>query len=83
MNLETIESTLESILEHSFYECKESFKMAFEVSLGTSVKSKTGMGHLTLVSPMGFRNKVWNELEKVFSEDIYQICKQVSNKIHY
>lgn len=82
MNLETIKSTTESTVEHSLYECKESFKMAFEVSLGTSVKTKGGIGHLGLVSSLGFRNKVWNELEKAFSEDIYQICKQVSKKIY-
>lgn len=79
MNLGTINSTTEGVIDHSLYECRESLKMAFEVSLGTTSKSKGGPGHLNFVSSQGFRNKVWSELEKVFSEDIYQLCKQVCN----
>lgn len=72
----TIRATTESIVDHSLYECQESFKMACEVTLGTKSKS-TGTGHLNLVSSHGFRNKVWTELERVFSEDMFHICKQV------
>lgn len=79
MNLGTIKLTTEGVIEHSLYECTESLKMAFEVSLGTSSKGKGGPGHLNLVSSQGFRNKIWSELEKVFSEDIYQTSKQVCN----
>lgn len=78
MNLGTIKLTTDSTVEHSVYECRESLKIAFEISTsGTSVKSKVSSSHLGLASSIGFRNKVWNELDKVFSEDIYQICKQV------
>lgn len=77
MNLGTIKSTTEGVVEHSIYECRESLKIAFDLSTGTTTKNKGGVGHLSLVSSQGFRNKVWTELEKVFSEDFYQICKQV------
>lgn len=77
MNLGTINSTIESTIDHSLYECRESLKMAFEPNSGASLKTKGGTGHLGLVSSLGFRNKIWHELEKVFSEDIYHICKQV------
>lgn len=82
MNLGTIKSTIDIIVEHSIYECRESLKIAFEISTsGTSVKSKVSTNQLGLVSSLGFRNKIWNELDKVFSDDIYQICKQVCRVI--
>lgn len=77
LNLGTIKATIDNVIDHNLYECRESLKMAFEVNLGTSMKNKGVAGHLNLISSQGFRNKVWSELEKVFSEDIYQIGKQV------
>ncbi|KAG5889011.1 hypothetical protein JTB14_033940 [Gonioctena quinquepunctata] len=89
INLGTIESVTNGLIEQNLHECRESLKAAFGVSSGgISSKSKNAPGHINLSSSQGFRNKVWLEVEKVFSEDFYQICKQVKflqttiNNIH-
>ncbi|CAH1982075.1 unnamed protein product [Acanthoscelides obtectus] len=75
INLGMIKSTIDSFVEHSLYECREGWKSAFEVS---SASSKTKGGSAVQLSfSQGFRSKTWTELEKVFSEDIYQTCKHV------
>lgn len=54
--------------------------MAFDVStVSTGLKTTKGPGRATLTTSQNFRNKVWAEIEKAFSEEIYQNCKQVQN----
>ncbi|CAG9825143.1 unnamed protein product [Phaedon cochleariae] len=77
INLGTVKSVVESIVEHNLYECRESLKSAFAVSSVNTMKSKGGPGHISLMSMPNFRTKAWAELRKVFSEDIYQMCQQV------
>lgn len=66
-----------NFIDQSLNEFKDCLKSAFEINQSVSSKSKGGPGKVTLSSSQGFRNKLWSELEKAFSEDIYQICKQV------
>lgn len=75
-----IKTTTDNLIEHNLYEYRESIKSAFEISVGTS-KSKNVPGHISLTTSHGYKNKVWSELERVFSEDIYQICKQVKTQM--
>ncbi|CAG9858527.1 unnamed protein product [Phyllotreta striolata] len=77
INLGTIQSVADNFIENNLHECKESVKQAFAVNTGVQSKHKSGPGHVSLTSSQGFRNKVWSEVEKAFSEDIYSICKQV------
>ncbi|KAJ8954370.1 hypothetical protein NQ318_011043 [Aromia moschata] len=77
INLGTIRSTTDKLIEQNLYECRESLKTAFDTS-SSGTKTKGGPGRVTLTSSQGFRNKIWSEIEKAFTEDIYQICKQVS-----
>lgn len=67
-----------NLIQQNLDECRECLQTAFSVNVGGNLpKTKGGPGRVTLSSSQGFRNKIWVELEKLFSEDIYQICKQV------
>lgn len=43
-----------------------------------NTKGKQGPGKANITSTQNFRTKVWNSLEKTFSEEIYMHCKQVN-----
>ncbi|KAL3282359.1 hypothetical protein HHI36_005545 [Cryptolaemus montrouzieri] len=73
INLGTVTKVLDNFLESTLSECRQSIKSAFEIT----GKSKSGPGKINLSSSQGFRTKIWTELEKAFSEDIQQQCKQV------
>lgn len=78
MGLET--STIEGLIKQSLDECRESFKLALESGLSPTtgaVKLKSGPGKVQLTSSQGFRTRIWSELERCFSDDIYAMCKQV------
>lgn len=78
-NLGTLQETTTNLIEQNLVECREMLKTAFEVNsqvMNPSLKPK-GPGKVALSSSQGFRNKIWTELERIFTEDIYQICKQV------
>lgn len=77
VNLGTINSTLETTIQNSLNECRDCLKAAFEATTISSSKVNKGPGRVTLTSSQGFRTKVWTEVEKAFTEDIYQNCKQV------
>ncbi|XP_044751811.1 conserved oligomeric Golgi complex subunit 5 [Coccinella septempunctata] len=75
INLGTINKVLDNLISSTLSECKQSITYAFESASNT--KSKAGQGRISLSSSQGFRTKIWTELEKAFSEDIHQHCKQV------
>lgn len=69
-------------MDISLGECKESLKSALDTSSGInqSLKNK-GPGRVALSSSQGFRTRIWNDLEKAFTEEIYEQCKRVNNTI--
>lgn len=74
----TIKTTTNNLIQQNLDECRECLQTALNVNVGVSVtKNKGGPGRVALTSNQGFRSKIWIELEKLFSEDVYQICKQV------
>ncbi|XP_050312688.1 conserved oligomeric Golgi complex subunit 5 [Anthonomus grandis grandis] len=75
INLGTIEPTLETLIKENLNECGDILKMALDSATNPVVLVKSGRGQLP--SSQGFRQKVWTELEKGFSEGIYKICKQI------
>ncbi|EFA03811.1 Conserved oligomeric Golgi complex subunit 5-like Protein [Tribolium castaneum] len=78
INLGTIDATLHTTIENNFSECRECLKTAFDASIVSSgLKTTKGPGRATLTTSQGFRNKIWSEIEKAFSEEIYQNCKQI------
>lgn len=61
-------------------ECRESLRTAFDPSGGSASginKKQGGPGRATLTSSQGFRTRVWGDLEKAFSEELYRQSKQV------
>lgn len=60
----------------SLSECKEFLKSCFDVSGGVSVvKAKSGSsGRNTL---QNIKSRLWSDLEKAFSEEIFYQCKQM------
>lgn len=78
INLGVIETTVDNFIKQNVEECQEIIKIALEVNINSGLnKPKGGPGRVQLTSSQGFRTKIWSELEKTFSEDVYQICKQV------
>lgn len=62
----------------SLGECRESLKSSLDtVGPSGAPRPKQGPGRVNLVSSQGFRTRVWADLEKAFSEEIFQQCKQV------
>lgn len=80
MNLGTINDATQKLVDLSLAECRESLKSAFDISsgiAGLSGKTKAAPGRTTATSLHTMRNRVWSDLDKAFSEEIYQQCKQV------
>ncbi|XP_076269956.1 conserved oligomeric Golgi complex subunit 5 four way stop [Rhynchophorus ferrugineus] len=78
VNLGTINNTVDNFIKQNVNECHEMFKSAVDINVnGGIVKNKGNSSRIQITSSQGFRSKIWNELDKCFSEDIYQICKQV------
>ncbi|CAH0557010.1 unnamed protein product [Brassicogethes aeneus] len=77
INLGTIKTISDNFIDQCLNEFRECLKKAFEISPNASIKSKAAPGKVSLTSSQGFRSRVLNELEKAFSEDVYQVCKQV------
>lgn len=74
-------TSLESAINIALSECRESLKTSFDLTgnlnMGTVV-NKVGPGRAALSTSQGFRQRVWADLEKAFSEEIYSQCKRVS-----
>ncbi|KAK9869808.1 hypothetical protein WA026_003539 [Henosepilachna vigintioctopunctata] len=75
INLGSVNKILDNFMDSSLLECKQSIECAFEIA--TSNKFKSNTGRVSLTTSQGFRNKIWTELEKAFSEDIHQQCRRV------
>ncbi|XP_018576829.1 conserved oligomeric Golgi complex subunit 5 [Anoplophora glabripennis] len=77
-NLGTIKTITNNLVQQNLDECRVCLQMALSANVGGNLaKNKGGPGRVALTSNQGFRSKIWIELEKLFSEDVYQICKQV------
>lgn len=75
----TLQEITTNLVDQNLSECRDNLKFAFEINAqvtNPSLKGKTP-GKLTLSSSQGFRQKIWTELERVFTEDIYQTCKHI------
>ncbi|KAL1491355.1 hypothetical protein ABEB36_011963 [Hypothenemus hampei] len=75
-NLGLIETTIENLLKQNLDECREILKSALEIN-NVLIKSKNTPGRVQLSSSQGFRSKLWTEIDKIFSDDLFLICKQV------
>lgn len=81
LNLGTINDATQKHIDLSLAECSESLKSALYVTSGiggVTVKSKVTPGRTTTTPMHTLRNRVWSDLDKAFSEEIYQQCKQVN-----
>ncbi|KAI4465405.1 conserved oligomeric golgi complex component 5 [Holotrichia oblita] len=79
-NMGMLTTSLESAVNIALSECRESLKTSFDLTgnlnMGTAI-NKVGPGKATLSTSQGFRQRVWTDLEKAFSEEIYSQCKRV------
>ncbi|XP_017779416.1 PREDICTED: conserved oligomeric Golgi complex subunit 5 [Nicrophorus vespilloides] len=78
-NLGTLKSAIENVVSIAAEECRESLKTTFDarVNVDSLANKKAGPGRANLTSSQGFRIRIWADLEKAFSEEIYQQCKQI------
>lgn len=75
-----IDDATSKIINSAITECEESLKSSVEI-IGipsVSTKKQQGPGKANITSTQNFRTKVWNSLEKTFSEEIFMHCKQVN-----
>ncbi|XP_065163267.1 conserved oligomeric Golgi complex subunit 5 [Atheta coriaria] len=80
INLGTISTSIQNTVDIALAECRESLKTTFDVRVNldaATIKGKQGPGRAALTSSQGFRTRIWSDMEKVFSDEIYQQCKQV------
>ncbi|ERL92500.1 conserved oligomeric Golgi complex subunit 5 [Dendroctonus ponderosae] len=89
INLGLIKATIDNFMVQNVAECREILKAALETGGSTAVgKPKGTSSRMQLSTSQGFKTRIWTELEKSFSEDIYKICKQMQflqktlNEIH-
>lgn len=83
INLGTISTSIQNTVDIALAECRESLKTTFDVRVNldaATIKGKQGPGRAALTSSQGFRTRIWSDMEKVFSDEIYQQCKQVNFK---
>lgn len=74
-------TSLDSFINIALSECRESLKTSFDVTGNLNMgvgTNKVGPGKAALSTSQGFRQRVWADLEKAFSEEIYSQCKRVS-----
>ncbi|KRT82944.1 hypothetical protein AMK59_3911, partial [Oryctes borbonicus] len=74
-----LNASLESFTNIALSECRESLKTSFDLTgnLNMGVGVNKGPGKAAVFTSQGFRQRVWTDLEKAFSEEIYSQCKQV------
>ncbi|XP_045470713.1 conserved oligomeric Golgi complex subunit 5 [Harmonia axyridis] len=84
INLGTINKVLDDFISSTLSESIQGITYALETT--ASGKSKAVQGrNISLSSSQGYKTKMWTELEKAFSDDIYKHCKQVKflqNSLH-
>ncbi|KAK4878939.1 hypothetical protein RN001_007085 [Aquatica leii] len=79
INMGTVKAATENVIEVSLGECRECLKSAFDTRSGVSsdFSKKPGPGRANLTSSQGFKHRVWVDLEKAFSEELYTQSKQI------
>lgn len=80
-NLGMLNTSLDNFINIALSECRESLKTSFDLTGNLNINinaNKVGPGKAALTTSQGFRQRVWTDLEKAFSEEIYSQCKQVS-----
>uniref|UniRef100_A0A1Y1KUH6 Conserved oligomeric Golgi complex subunit 5 n=1 Tax=Photinus pyralis TaxID=7054 RepID=A0A1Y1KUH6_PHOPY len=80
INLGTIQSAMESFIDVCLDECKECLKLTLGGKVGMSTdisKKQIGPGRANMSSSQGFKSRIWTDLEKTFSDEIYLQCKQM------
>ncbi|KAF5281574.1 hypothetical protein FQA39_LY05109 [Lamprigera yunnana] len=79
INLGTVTSAMDNIIEVSLSECRECLKLSLDTrsNMSNEFPKKPGPGRANLTSSQGFKNRVWSDLEKTFSEELYTQSKQI------
>ncbi|XP_022914460.1 conserved oligomeric Golgi complex subunit 5 [Onthophagus taurus] len=80
INMGIIKTAIQNAIDISLSECRESLKASFDLNVnitGNLNKNKVGPGKANLSSSQGFRSRIWVDLEKAFSEEIYKQCRQI------
>lgn len=76
----TVKTATQKIADSSLEECRECLKSAFDINSGTTSslnKAKTGPVRTNLSNLQNIRTRIWSDLEKAFSEEIFYHCKQI------
>lgn len=76
INLGTVKEATQKVVNMSLSECEEILKSCFDSNDGVNtVKIKsTSSGRSTL---QNIKNRLWSDLEKAFSEEMFYQCKQI------
>lgn len=75
INLGTVKEATQKIADMSISECEEILKSCLDISGVSIVKGKSGSS--TRNSLQNMKTRLWSDLEKAFSEEIFYQCKQI------
>lgn len=77
INLGTIKEATQKVVDMSLSECEEILKSCFDITGGTSVVNKSKSGSTSRNTLQNMKTRLWSDLEKAFSEEIFYQCKQI------
>lgn len=76
INLGTIKEATQKLVNMSISECEEILKSCFDITGGVGmIKGKSGSSSRNTLQNM--KTRLWSDLEKAFSEEIFYQCKQI------
>lgn len=76
INLGTIKEATEKVVDMSLSECEEILKSCFDITGGISVV-KTKSVSTSRNTLQNLKSRLWSDLEKAFSEELFYQCKQI------
>lgn len=76
INLGTIKEAIQKVVDNSLSECEEILKSCLDITGGTNVV-KTKSGSSTRSTLQNLKTRLWSDLEKAFSEELFYQCKQI------
>lgn len=74
INLGTIKEATQKVVDMSVSECEEILKSCFDITGGV-VKTKSSTSSRSTLQ--NIKTRLWSDLEKAFSEELFYQCKQI------
>lgn len=77
INLGTVKEATQKVVDMSLSECEEILKSCFDITGATNVVNKSKSGSTSRSTLQNMKTRLWSDLEKAFSEELFYHCKQI------